>query len=362
MKNNVKKRGFVKGMLIYAAVFLVILAVGLGVFWKYIAAYEASRPYNTIEAYMAQLTGEYVCAHSEELLNSLDGNLQSREEAQTLICQKIDSGVTYAKKTSECSDTQIVYVLRCGSNVIGSVTMTPAQESSFGFYNWQVTQESFDLSCLLGSGIQVTVPSDFTVSVNGYTLDETYITNDQVHYSVLEEFYDEYDLPMMVTYETPAVLGTSEMVVTDENGQQIDLAEQTDRNVFLHNCTDTECAELETFCGEFVTRYVAFTGGSNGSEEYNYHNLMKYVVADSELANRMFQALDGLTYAQSHGDKIAGITINHEVNLGNGRYLCDITYLVDTTGWEGVVQTTNNIQIIVVRTEDGLLVEALTSY
>lgn len=362
MKNNVKKHSFLKGMLIYAGIFLTILAIGLVVFWKYIEAYELSRPSNTIETYMNQLTGEYVCDRSEELLNSLDENLQSREEASALICQEIAGGVTYAKKTSACTDTQLVYMLRCGSHVIGSVTMTPGQEGGFGFTNWQVTQESFDMSYLLSKGVEITVPAEFVVTVNGVALDESYITDDSVHYSVLEAFYDDYNLPVMVAYQTPSILGEAIVAVVDADGQEVDLRADGDRNVFLHNCTEAECAELETFCGEFIARYVAFTGGANGSEEYNYHNLMKYVVKDSELARRMFQAMDGLTYAQSQGDKIAGITINHEINLGDDRYLCDITYLVDTTGWEGVVQTTNNIQIIIVRTEDGLLVEALTSY
>ena len=51
-----KKSRFVLGMVIYALVFLLIAGAGLTVFWKYIDAYERSRPKNTMDQYLAELT------------------------------------------------------------------------------------------------------------------------------------------------------------------------------------------------------------------------------------------------------------------------------------------------------------------
>ena len=47
---------FAKGMLIYAAVFLLVAAAGLAVLWDFVEAYESSRPKTAIEAYMQNLT------------------------------------------------------------------------------------------------------------------------------------------------------------------------------------------------------------------------------------------------------------------------------------------------------------------
>ena len=62
MVNKHKKKSFLKfgiGMAIYAIVFLIAAAIGLSKFWDYIAAYEASRPENTMNAYMQQVDANY---------------------------------------------------------------------------------------------------------------------------------------------------------------------------------------------------------------------------------------------------------------------------------------------------------------
>ena len=55
-KVKIFSRKFVTGLLVYVVLFLIVLAVGLGIFWKFIASYEASRPKNTLKAYVSQLT------------------------------------------------------------------------------------------------------------------------------------------------------------------------------------------------------------------------------------------------------------------------------------------------------------------
>ena len=47
-----RKNRFWKGLLIYILVMLAVIAVGLAVFWQYMAAYEAARPEGTMEAWI----------------------------------------------------------------------------------------------------------------------------------------------------------------------------------------------------------------------------------------------------------------------------------------------------------------------
>ena len=42
--------------------------------------------------------------------------------------------------------------------------------------------------------------------------------------------------------------------------------------------------------------------------------------------------------------------------------MCDITYRVDTRTFNGEVQTTSNVKIIFLITEDGLKAESMASY
>ena len=82
----------------------------------------------------------------------------------------------------------------------------------------------------------------------------------------------------------------------------------------------------------------------------------------SDLAKRLETAIAGLQFGQSQGDEVVSITAHHQMRLEEGRYLCDITYEVDTTGKEGVVRTTTSAKLIIVQTSDGLKLESMNIY
>jgi hypothetical protein len=69
-----------------------------------------------------------------------------------------------------------------------------------------------------------------------------------------------------------------------------------------------------------------------------------------------------MQFAQSRGDEVADIQVHHYVQLEEGKYLCDVTYKVNTTGHEGVVQTTTNCKFILVESGGKLLVESMIGY
>lgn len=360
-RNN--KHAFFRGMLIYALVFLIILAASLAVLWDYMAAFEGSRPKNTVDAYVAALTPGDMCSKFTEAFGEPDQNLQSLKERDAVITASLTDRVTYARKSAESTEEHQVYVLRCGSQVIGQVVISAQTPDRYGFTKWTVTEESFDFSYLKGQPLVVTVPQDFTVCVNGYVLDERYITENGIEYSALEEFYGDYSLPTMVTYTADGYWGQIELSVSDENGQPVTISEETDRDTFLENCSSQEQEQLEAFMGDFIESYVAFTGASNQSSKANYQWLRKnFLVPDSALAQRLYTALDGLAYAQSYGDRVAEIIVHRVSRLDDTHYFCDATYCVDTYGKAGIVQTRNNMKVILLVTVDGLRVEAMTRY
>lgn len=354
--------GFTCGMLIYAAIMLALVIYGLNFLWGYMAAYEASRPYIAVDAYMELVTDEYICDRSEELIGQIDHNIQSEEACRQVIKAAVSEGITCAKKTSECTEDQLVYVLRSGKQVIGRFVMEPRGETAHGFTPWAVVEDSFDLSYLITDTVSITAPSHYPVYVNGNLLTEEYVTESGIEFAELEEFYGDYELPTMSTYVAGPCLGVINLTVTDPDGNEVVIDEGTDMNIFINNCTDQEVKALDAFAEAYIHRYVTFTSSVNDSRYENYADLAAYMIPDGKLAARMFDAIEGLYYAQSYADNIVSITINHRVNIGDGRYMCDVTYLVDTTGKAGVVQTTNNVKIIVVETSDGLKAEAMTSY
>lgn len=350
------------GMVIYAIIFLALTGYGLKEFWKFIDAYEQSRNSIAIEAYMEKLTEDYIIDQAADLIASIDHNIQSEEECRTVIREELSEGVRYARKSAECTESREVYVLRSGKQVIGQFAISAQAADEYGFTPWVVTEESFDFSYLIGETVSITAPDNYPVCVNGTQLDSSYVTVSGIEYTALEEFYEDFTLPMMLTYEAGPFLGNFPMEVTDPEGNSVTIEESADMNQFLDNCTDAEKEELEEFIHTYVERYVTFAGSANGMYWDNYYKLMNYVVPDTALADRLYNALEGLAYAHSIKDDVTSIDIHHLISIPDGRYICDLTYLVDTVNQHGSLQTTNNIKVVLVQTDNGLKAESMTAY
>ena len=359
---------FFIGMLVYALVFLGAAGYGLNWLWGVMEEYEASRPYIAIDAYMEQLTKEHIVDACSDLIDQVDPNLQSEEECRRIMLDSLEGELTYARKASESTDTKQVFVIKCGGKVVGSFTIETDSTGEGDFRPWHFSSESFDMNDLMGTEtVSITVPEGYPVSVNGHVLDESYITDTVTEeFEVLKDYYSDYDLPVFTvhTYQAGPFLGpTLPITAADAQGNPFVYDEATyDKEALIHNCDSETVEELDAFMEDFLEVYVLFAGCANDQRYSNYDKVIEYVVPESNLAKRMYDAVDGMQFAQSMGDEVDTIIINHFVQLKEGRYLCDVTYKVNTTGREGVVQTTSNAHIIVVNMGGKLLVESMISY
>lgn len=362
-----KGMGFAIFMAVYAIAALAAIFFGLKWFWGFLEAYEASRPHIAIDAYMQTLSREKIVENCDVILEKADLNIQSQEECMAFLTDAVSGEITYARKASACTETEQTYVLRSGETVIGSFTIASGEADEYGFTPWSFKEERFDLSFLMGTEtISVTVPEGFGVYVNGVQLDESYIVSSESRkYELLKDFYGSYELPELVlnTYQAGPFLDAEyEMEVYDPTGKPFTLDENFDENSLIALKDADTIQELDEFLEEFIDIYVIFAGCANDNRYANYNRVIQYVVPDSNLATRMKDALDGMQYAQSRGDEVAELLVNHYVALSDGRWLCDVTYKVNTIGNEGMVQTTTNAKLIIVRSGNKLLVESMIHY
>ena len=361
-RNKIFSGKFILGLILYALVFLALVGAGLSVFWKYIEAYELSRPKNTVTAFVDQLNPNQMCSGSDELYASVDQNLQTRDQFDQVIRDSLTGDISYAKKSSASTENRQVYVLRSGRTAIGTFAIEAGEEDKYGFRRWQVSDSTFDFSFLMGEGVQVTVPSQYIVKVNGVALDESYQTATGIEYSALAEFYGDYALPTMVSYTVTNYLGDVTVEVLDETGAAVNITDDLDMNLLLPLCDTTETAAIDQFIGRFVELWVAFSGSTNETKGGNYFRLKEILSSDGALAERLYSALDGLSFGQSNGAAIQKITINRSVPLGNGTYMCDLTYVVSTVGRQGAVETVSNMKLILVTEAGNLRLKAMERY
>ena len=349
-------------MAIYALIFLGFLNWGLQKFYQYLTAYEDSRPKHVLTAYMDNLTAEHVCDLSAAVIDQVDHNLQSEEQCRDYILRALSKEFSYAKKTGKSTETKHIYAIRSGQQVIGEFTMEVVRKDEYGFAYWEVTEEVFDMSYLIGKTVSMVAPDHYTVSVNGIVLDSSYIVGDPIQYEALKPFYGDYSLPVMVTYQAGPILGDFEMITTDTDGNVFVLEEAGDLSKLAQNCTAEQIGQLDAFVDTFLKIYVKYMSSANKSAEGNLYELLQYVVYNSDFYSRMIGALAGQLVTQSRGDTIRTVTNNYFFRLEEGCYACDVTYTVDTVGHQGLVTTTNNIRIIVVETDRGLRVLTVYNY
>ena len=350
-------------VLIAAEVFLICVGCGLIVLWDFAEAYELSRPQHAIDAYMATATPERISALDASTLDAVDSNFQSKDAARQAIVDRLEK-ITYAKNTKLTTETEMVYMLMCSGKNIGKITLHVVDTDNFGFEYWQVTEEEFNFSAFLGKPISITVPSEFSVYADEVLLDERFITESDIPYESAKEYYGHYQLPTLCTYTVGAVIGAPEFAVVDENGASVVIDENTDLNSFLKTCSDEELEQMETFVEEYVQAYMDFTSVSGGQDSMsrNLNRLLKYMVPNGKLAQRMKEAVAGLTWVTDRNAKINHIDIHACFQLEEGEYICDLTYVIDTRDHSGQVQSEARITLVLVETENGLRAESMTTH
>lgn len=353
---------FWRVLAICALSFVILAAVGLILFWDYMAAYEASRPQNAIDQYMAGVTAQSISALPGVLPQECDTRVQSEQAARKAVADSIGT-ITYARNTKLSTDSELVYMVFSGGRPLGSVTMTVVRTDFYGFSYWDVTDWAYDFSHLLGRTESITVPQGFTVYANAVALDESYITEKDIPYEDLKDFYREYELPSLCTYTAGPVLGPVTLSVTKPDGTAAQIDSDTDMEQFLNNCTPEEMERVQKFLDRFVQRYTDYTSvtGGWGSMEYNYYALAQLMVSGGKLAQRMKEAMNGLIWVTDRHASVSSVTPAWCMRLEEGRYVCEFTYVVDTRDFAGAKESTSRVQMVIVEERGALKAESMIS-
>lgn len=346
-----KKHSFYRGMAAYAIVFLAVVLVAVVLQWNWLAAYEHTRSDYVIEDYIGKLTAKKARGDSLDSFDWLDTNILSAEDAFDRYAAPYFSGnLSYKKDTSQSGTDRERYVIFSDDTEIGSVILEQMEEREFQLSlfgtelkKWQATEQSFDFSFLKsGKTASVTLPMEYYVECNGYRLGTRYITSKNNHYDSLEYLTElGIELPYMATYTVSNFLGDVEFVIYDPEGN-VAAPDVSYETLLINNCTEEEMTRLTGFLEKYCRYYVAFMGSPRYDIYLNFNNLKPYLLAGSELESRLRGALDGMTWSNNKSNEIKEMTVNYCINLGDGKYVADLTYKARTLGAQQQYVTTGN--------------------
>lgn len=352
-------------LILYGVIITVAAVYALSQVWVYAEEYEASRPNNTMDAYISELSENLWGEGIAETVSNMEHEVQSDEEVGEHVKALLSNGISYVRKGGS-GDNGIHYSLRCNGNEFGEVTLVEddsnAENLKFGMLPWKVESESFDFNALYSS-VEIVVPRTYEVYLNNVKLGPEYIVEEGIKYDVLEEYYDEFEnLPSKVRYKYDNAIGTLDFTVKNENGEVVVIDETQDDSQFINPCSEEEMERLGEFAAGFVVNYLKYISGVT-DPMYGYGKLLPYLVEGADLDQRMKNSMDGLSWAHTSSCTVNSVTLNSALSLGDGFYMCDISSNATTFAiGHGEVENESNMRVIVVDNEGDIRAISLELY
>ena len=167
-----KRSGFFRGLRIYIIIALAVIAVGLGVFYAFMSAFEYTRAENRIKDYFSSLDGSAVYP----LISERRGADKENAAALATDLSAAADMLSCARTGGTGDDGSLTYGVTNGGKTIALVTIAPSGEVRFGLDVYSVT------SCRLADSYAseflptyysavIYAPSSGTVTLCGEELD-----------------------------------------------------------------------------------------------------------------------------------------------------------------------------------------------
>lgn len=321
MKKEKKHSKFKKGLLIYTAVMLAALAVGLTVFWFFIQDYENGMPVHGMERTMESFNEEKI---SDLISDQTFGNAGALEDSSVWVSwyQELIRGkhLTF-EEARENTATTPTYLVKADDQPVGKVTLKVTGKNAFKFNLWGF--DRLDVSEYLPetATYTVTVPKGVAVTVNGHRLGEEYITENDVVYPELSNIQTYLpEVPLSTTYEISGLLNEPQIAAAGESGRELILKKDDHNYAFSYAMSDIEIAPLKTMAEGVVTSY-AMNFIDVSKQIYNY------IMPGSELEENIKLTVTGFyptKYIASYG--FDSMNVSNFNYYSDQCFSCDVQY------------------------------------
>ncbi len=339
----------------------------------YAEQYELSRPSKAVDSYLETLNRDRWNDGVARAIQRMPHEAQTDEEIKAFVQDKLTAGVTAVRKSGLTDTGSQSYSLRCNNREIGSMTIVEDQSYQgkvnleqqpwllvkkllpgileWGLKPWVVASDEFDFTNLYNS-VEITVPSSYSVYINGRPLGEEYIVERDIHYDVYEPYYNDLPiLPTKVTYRFDNAIGAVQPQIRDEDGNEVQIDPTRGDIQFIKPVDEETQARLMNLMQPFTEKYLIFRSGATDSMSA-LNNLKPYIIPGSDIDKRAQNALDGLSWAHTSSFKMSDYKFNGILPLANGVYVCNVTATTDTYTY-GKGEVTDILELSVICYDDG---------
>lgn len=152
---------------------VLVILIGLAVFYDFISAYELSQPQGTAEEYVASLTEDTVIGLAEDALGKLEMVYEDRDVYVDKYRNAWSDNVPICRKYIKGSSTEApVYSVMCGDIEVCRLVLTGSGDGKYGLNGWCVESCEFPIGNVTDNGKRYSVyaPEEAELTVNGIPL------------------------------------------------------------------------------------------------------------------------------------------------------------------------------------------------
>lgn len=212
---------FFKWLGIYAMAGFALILLVLGILWQWLYSYELSRPEVAMADFFAQADQEYWLNQFRDTLDTDLTQFETEDDYFETLYTRFFQGCsfTYTPSASYTKDSP-AYTVRSNGVAIATVILTPAENGKvgFGMSKWVVNRvTAVDFMDKEMETVTIIAPSTSTVTLNGFVLEDSYITDANLTYDNLSQFeqMEGYNTPHRVKYTIPGIYMQPTVAVED---------------------------------------------------------------------------------------------------------------------------------------------------
>lgn len=228
-----RRSGFARALILYTVVLVVAAVAVMAVLWKYLEAYEFTRPENVMSQFEQMADEQYWETAITSSFAVTPSEFETKSQLEDELCLSLlrDGKMTYVKD-EVYTDAAPVYLVSVNGVELCRVYMSPQAggEAGFGLQYMSINKVELlaDFIAPKARSITITAPVGATVTVNGIAVSESYLSDAAPDTSYLPEL-EQNATDLLCCYEIANIYGTVEIAGTAANGDTL-VAEKSDEN------------------------------------------------------------------------------------------------------------------------------------
>lgn len=228
-----RRSGFARALILYTVVLVVAAVAVMAVLWKYLEAYEFTRPENVMSQFEQMADEQYWETAITSSFAVTPSEFETKSQLEDELCLSLlrDGKMTYVKDEAY-TDAAPVYLVSVNGVELCRVYMSPQTggEAGFGLQYMSINKVELlaDFIAPKARSITITAPVGATVTVNGIAVSENYLSDAAPDTSYLPEL-EQNAADLLCCYEIANIYGTVEIAGTAANGDTL-VAEKSDEN------------------------------------------------------------------------------------------------------------------------------------